>query len=401
LSIVSAVSAGPVPGVQSLGSTHLRIAYEVNAAALPLESVALWYTSDLGGTWQLYGYDQDLRSPAHFEAPGEGLYGFYLVVRNHVGESSPDPGPKTEPIHQILVDLSPPLLQAHSATLHERNGRRTLTTRWTAYDAHFGPNPITLEYRTKGDPQWRTMVREMPNDESFDWAIPLSLSGKITVRLTARDTAGNVSTASFSPVDIERLESRKPPKEETALQAESNSAREDTVSPETSETTLLPSGRAERAEALLSQARWHVARGEWSPAKQRLSELLTLVPEDARGLSALAEVYYRTGKYADALRAYHDVVRLKPEDLAAWRGRALAEVAIHDYGAAAASLGRILELKPNDAETQLSLGDVLLMMGRREEAREMWKRSGEGAPADAEVADKAARRLQIYPAENE
>ena len=81
----------------------------------------------------------------------------------------------------------------------------------------------------------------------------------------------------------------------------------------------------------------------------------------------------------------------------ALHGQALAEVAVGDYAGAAKSLSRILELKPEDAETQLHLGDVLLMMGHREQAREAWRRAGQAASGEQEVATKAARRLQIYP----
>ena len=178
---------GPVPGVHSVAGTHLRIVYEVNASALPLESVALWYTTDLGQTWQLYGYDEDLRSPARFEAPGEGLYGFYAVVRNRVGESSGDPSSGTRPLHQILVDLTSPLLQAHSATLGRIEDRQMVLIRWTAYDAHFGPRPITLEYRSAGDGRWHTLGRGLPNEERYEWAVPRGVFGKTAIRLSARE----------------------------------------------------------------------------------------------------------------------------------------------------------------------------------------------------------------------
>ncbi|UCG34028.1 MAG: tetratricopeptide repeat protein, partial [Phycisphaerales bacterium] len=165
--------------------------------------------------------------------------------------------------------------------------------------------------------------------------------------------------------------------------------------------SLGPEETARRVEALLAQARWHLERGEWPLARQRLSELLAAAPHDAPGLKALAEVEYQTGKYGEALRAYHDVLRWHPEDTEALHGRALAEVALGDYPGAASSLRQILKLKPGDPETQLYLGDVLLMMGQRGEAREAWLRAGQAAGPDGDVASKATRRLELYPPSNQ
>lgn len=388
----AAAVASPVPGVQSVSTCRLRIVYGVNPAALPLESVTLWYTKDLGQTWERYGEDDDLRSPIIFEATDEGLYGFYPVVRNAAGASSPDPVAGTKPLQQVLVDLRRPLVQAHSAVVKEAGGKRVVQIRWTAYDAHFGPRPITLEYRPMLEVWWRTIARAVANEERYEWEVPQKVVGEVAIRLTARDAAGNVATATFSPVEILPIEA-----------AEEAEVVAGPVVPAAGESGVPEGGgspvseeRTREVEALLAQARWHLDRGEWPLARQRLSELLAAAPHDAQGLKALAEVEYRTGEYGDALRAYHDVLRWHPEDTEALRGRALAEVALGDYSGALSSLRHILKFKPGDPETQLSLGDVLLMMGQRGEAREAWQRAGQAAGPDREVASKVARRLELY-----
>ncbi|UCG34067.1 MAG: hypothetical protein JSU68_05410, partial [Phycisphaerales bacterium] len=216
----STALASPVPGVQSVSTSQLRIVYEVNPEALPLESVTLWYTTDLGQTWERYGDDDDLRSPIPFEAADEGLYGFYPVLRNAMGVSSPNPASGTKPLQQVLVDLSRPLVQAHSAVIRETEGKPVVRVRWTAYDAHFGPRPITLEYRPVQEAQWRTIARAVANEERYEWEVPQGMVGEVVIRLTARDSAGNVATAAFSPVEIDFIEPMEPEADEVEAAAE-------------------------------------------------------------------------------------------------------------------------------------------------------------------------------------
>ncbi|MHC4235527.1 MAG: hypothetical protein ACYSUQ_10465, partial [Planctomycetota bacterium] len=119
------------------------IEYRVNEAALPLESVRLWYTRDKGATWQLYGQDEDRQPPLAFNAPEEGLYGFYLVVDNATGSSGPEPTDDTEALQWAYVDYTPPIVQLHRPRVDPRAvDNRHLSIRWTALDAHLPPRPI-------------------------------------------------------------------------------------------------------------------------------------------------------------------------------------------------------------------------------------------------------------------
>ena len=79
------------------------------------------------------------------------------------------------------------------------------------------------------------------------------------------------------------------------------------------------------------------------------------------------------------------------------RSRSAGCRALRKYEAAAASLTRILRIRPGDAETLLSLGDVLLMMGRREQARTTWENVRSTSRPDPDVARKASKRLRLYP----
>ena len=201
----------------------------------------------------------------------------------------------------------------------------------------------------------------------------------------------------FSPIEVEYVHSVS-----TGFADESATPDTDhpSVSPLTaaqpSQEPLLSSEDAARVTALLNQARWNQDRGEWAVARQRLSEVLTTAPQNVNALKSLAGIDYRTGDYRNALSAWDDVLRLPADDTDAMRGRALTEVALHDYEAASASLGQILRNRPGDAETLLSLGDVLLMMGRREQARTTWENARTTSRQDPDVLRKASKRLRLY-----
>jgi len=228
--------------------------------------------------------------------------------------------------------------------------------------------------------------------------VPASVGGAVTVRLIANDLAGNVTTVHFSPIQVEYLHSGSTKSPDESLTPDPG---DPSVSPATSaspaQQPFLSAEDAARIAALLDQARWNQDRGEWAVARQRLSEILTTAPQDPDALRSLARIDYRTGDYRNSLRAWEDVLRVRADDTEAMRGRALTEVALRKYEDAAASLTQILRIRPGDAETLLSLGDVLLMIGRREQARKTWESVRSTSRPDPDVARKASKRLRLYP----
>ena len=114
--------AAPMPDgrLVKVRSKVFDIGYRVNEESLPLESVRLWYTRDKGSTWQLYGRDEDAQSPISFNAPSEGVYGFYLVAGNAAGISGGEPQAGTEPQQWAYVDFTPPIVQLRRPKIDPR-----------------------------------------------------------------------------------------------------------------------------------------------------------------------------------------------------------------------------------------------------------------------------------------
>src|ERR1043166_3310260 len=126
--------AQEVPVVQT---PIFDIEYKVNEAALPLESVRLWYTTDGGLSWSDFGKDEDRISPIRFRAPSEGMYGFYFVLTNSAGPSSAPPAKTTKPQQAVLVDSTPPLVQLHQVRAAPGMEEITVQIRWSAVDSFF------------------------------------------------------------------------------------------------------------------------------------------------------------------------------------------------------------------------------------------------------------------------
>jgi hypothetical protein len=65
--------------------------------------------------------------------------------------------------------------------------------RWVAEDAHFGPTPILLEYAAQAAGPWQKIGDWQANSGRYVWSIEAGLPGKVFVRLTVKDRAGNVT----------------------------------------------------------------------------------------------------------------------------------------------------------------------------------------------------------------
>jgi hypothetical protein len=137
------------------------------------------------------------------DVPGEGRYGFYLVVRSGVGLGKPPPQAGEPPQMRLEVDTTPP--QAEVYQLKPAPGQRdALVVSWSARDANLTDKPITLEWAERRDGRWESIGGELPNTGSFIWKVPGTVPPRVFLRLTVRDSAGNVGVAETpEPVTVD------------------------------------------------------------------------------------------------------------------------------------------------------------------------------------------------------
>jgi hypothetical protein len=207
----SAAHAGhdQLPSLQVINSTQVTLEYEVaKFGPSGVGSVEVYLTRDDGATWQRYAADQEvrlppsaematpgsIRRPITVELPGEGVYGFYLVVRSGAGLGKPPPQNGDAPQMRIEVDTTRPVAQLYAPEPIPGH-RDQLAINWTASDHNLGATPITLQWAAKQGGPWETIGADLANSGRFTWNLPPNLPSRVFLRLTARDTAGNVGIA--------------------------------------------------------------------------------------------------------------------------------------------------------------------------------------------------------------
>lgn len=397
LLVVSAVTAAavgappPGPHIARVRSKVFDIGYRVNEGALPLESVRLWYTRDKGASWQLYGQDDDRQPPLAFNAPEEGLYGFYLVVTNAAGSSGPEPSGDTEPLQWVYVDYTPPIVQLHRPRIDPRAADSgTVSIRWTALDAHLPPRPIELAYRLAPDGKWQVIAGNLANTGRYDWRVPKDLQGRVVTRITVADLGGNTVEAAAT-FDLTLMP--KPGSAPGHLRDGDGQA----VAALAGHVREISEEDRQRSAKLYQQGLWHRDRGERRLAMARLRDALRQNPAMSVALVDLASLLYLEGDYDASIEAYQLALQQRPNLRSALEGSARVYINRRQFNQAAEHLQRIVRSNPNDVRAWLNLGDVAIYRGDELTARECYHKATTLDPAATEVITRARLRLTDIP----
>jgi hypothetical protein len=173
-----------------------------------VRSVELYLTDDDGRTWRPYVKNDNpaLASTISATLPGEGVFGLRLVFTSGAGVKRKPPQPGDLAQMRIEVDTTPPVVKFLTPT-SDPSRRDILVLNWTANDKNLASNPITLEWAEKSDGPWNMIASELPNAGRYNWHVSSTLPCQVYLRITARDSAGNVGTDEFSdPVLIDNYE---------------------------------------------------------------------------------------------------------------------------------------------------------------------------------------------------
>jgi Tfp pilus assembly protein PilF len=387
----------------SVRSRTVELHYRANPADAEIE---LWCTRDRGITWQCWGKDDDHASPLVFTAPGEGLFGFTMIAYVGGKPSRPTPTAYEPPQRWVFIDATPPLAQW--STVEPAEGfatNRTLQLRWTAHDDNLSGRPIALSYQSSTDQAWHEIDSAVANTGMYDWKLPETVAGQVMVKLIVRDEGGNSVERVFGPVAMEKY-LRSP---STMPVVEQNAKPQPTSRPDSlamglpAATQPAPLPRVDllkqrMAMDLYRQATWHLQRGQYAVAAERLRESLEQDPDLLEARHDLAGILYRQQDYDRAIDEYRAVLARNPKYESALYGSALAYVAKRDYDSSRDMLTRLLSVNDHNADAWLDLGDVLFMMGDVTNARGHWQRAMKIDPSAKELVTKAQRRLDQYGA---
>jgi hypothetical protein len=195
--------------VQLINSSEITLSYEVSkSGASGLRSVKLYMTQNDGLSWQDCAEAKDLVSPITAQLPGEGVYGFRLVLESGAGLSKGPPNSGDAPELRVEVDTTAPQVELYQLA-PDPNLSNGVILRWNAADKNIAPNPITLEWAENPEGQWQSIATAIPNTGTYSWKLPSKMPVRVYLRVLARDLAGNVGEARTSApqlIDMTRPE---------------------------------------------------------------------------------------------------------------------------------------------------------------------------------------------------
>jgi hypothetical protein len=198
---------GALPALQIVNKSQVRLEYAVaKLGPSGVGTVEVYVTTDEGQSWE--------RCPAEI-APGlaatdpraagtvtggvlvplprdEVVYGFYMVVKSRAGLGKPPP--KSGDLPQIRIERDTVAPAAHWLRPMPDPARRdTLILAWEASDRNLAQNPVTLEWADDPGGPWHAIGKpDMPNTGRFAWQVPADIKPSVYLRLSVRDTAGNI-----------------------------------------------------------------------------------------------------------------------------------------------------------------------------------------------------------------
>jgi hypothetical protein len=194
------------PGVNArvVNTTDINLNYSIeDQGPSGVSSVELWMTSE-GKGWQRYGEDADKTSPFAVKVPGEGVYGFTLLVKSGVGIGDQPPKAGDQPQLWIEVDQTKPLVQLQSADVGRGSDSGNVTITWNANDKNLTATPISLRYAESVEGPWLPIATDLDNSGRYIWRVPPATPFKFFVRVEAVDRGGNLARAdSAKPVLVD------------------------------------------------------------------------------------------------------------------------------------------------------------------------------------------------------
>lgn len=211
------------PAVHFINTPQLAIPFRVtNVGVSGVPTMDLWVTRDNGRAWQKVPRSNDeplgtlpatpgdgeaLVKRFAYTAPGEGLYGFKVVVRSGVGIGDADPRAGDAPKCLVEVDTTRPevlLTVTRGAGADVRN----VTIEWSAKDKNLLDRPVTLLWsKAKDGPDWEPIVADLDAKGRYVWTITDQGPFQFYVQARTVDKAGNIGAATGNDlitVDLNR-----------------------------------------------------------------------------------------------------------------------------------------------------------------------------------------------------
>ncbi len=223
--LIVALSAGAFAGLvvqdDATGQIYCRsqrflIPYEAaDSGPSGVSAVRLYYTSDNGNTWTLFGEKPDTAGSFEFIAPADGVYGFTVEAIDKAGNVELKNGPAggTKPEISVVIDTRAPQVEPvfPRQDLELAPGAH-LRVRFRAADPNLSPSTAAISVQKDDMDSWVALPNVTFQDNEFFAQGEVLFPGTYNVMLSVGDRAGNSAQSTFSFVCTHNA---KPPSNQT------------------------------------------------------------------------------------------------------------------------------------------------------------------------------------------
>lgn len=414
--LVAALSVGDTCANEAFVNSRRVVLSYRPADSTPVDEVSLWVSTDRGASWEAAPFERDAVAALRYDAARDGRFDFYLVLRNAAGASADPPTRGSRPHVSVIVDTAPPLLQVHAHTLTAAAAPQ-LSARVSLIEENLAEGAVRVFYRTSVDKPWIDGGEAIIHESELTWTVPAGAAGRIEMRITVTDRAGNVTIAEIPGVVITRVAgatvsaaaATQPagPVEDSApaLTVEPVAPVPDSTSPPAARAGVTspasPQTPYRNADALRRLALEYMKQGRYELAAARIADALAAAPDDVELLVMQGSAEYRAGRYSTAETAFAKARRIQAGHTPAIEGLALVAATQKRYADARGYLRDVLRFAPNDAKAWLRLGDMEHRLGALSEARHAWLQAAELTGADDGTRAAARRRLNYFRASDQ
>lgn len=202
---------GTLPPLQITNKRQVKLGFDVSRfGPSGLGSVEIYQTADDGATWEKMPGDSALTLPTTGDSANNGMvkgfitvniakegvpFGFYLVVKSRAGLGKPAPRSGDVPHVRLECDSTQPQADLY-APQPDPSRPASLVLSWKAEDRNLAPNPVTIEWSANAGGPWEAIGEpQHANSGRYVWAVPGNVPPKVFLKLSVKDTAGNIAVA--------------------------------------------------------------------------------------------------------------------------------------------------------------------------------------------------------------
>ncbi len=149
-----------------------------------------------------------------YNAPNEGIYGFYIIPESGAGKKADDPKKDEPPMMLVVVDTTKPQVEITSVQVKPGGVKGPIVEiTWRATDSNLMPRPVNLEWSSDREAtKWNEIKYRLDNDLTattgrYAWEVPDEKLWKFYVRARAVDKAANAGESVWGQeviVDLEK-----------------------------------------------------------------------------------------------------------------------------------------------------------------------------------------------------